>query len=883
MNMSNYSWKSPGTVRAISKVTAAAMVLLASFALVSCGSDDEPVADNRTYLANAENYKESGQYQAAIIEARNAMQIAPDDLQGTLILAEIYIEIGQAKEAVKLLEEIDTMTADGLLLLADAYSKSGKLRSASDLLDGHATELSGRKEEVDLLRANLFLARNQLADAESVFQSVLDSDVENTDALLGLATIEASRGDVDAVKSILDSILKLDPGNTRALLFSSSLKYQEGDLAGSESLLMDAMASTPNTDIITPMRYSILVALRDNLTQQGKSSEALIYSGLLSESMPGVEEINVKFQEAMSALEKSDFDDAKTLLGEIQSQIPGSERAGTMLGVIEYLQGDNDAAVRQFEQFIDPETASSTALQLFAMAELKLNKPEKVLARLGLDIDNSTDGKLVALYGIAAVSSGDAVTGEKYLLKAVDLEPENGRLRFPLVQLYNRQDQAEQALAQVKTAFRKQPDDAIVQSGMIQQLILMGRVDEAANVVKGIRSSYPNSQASQLLVASFFLNQRNMEEAEEVLVKALTLGESERARLQLAGIYLAKKGYKNAEQGFVDVVKLNPESSDAYKGLITVYELQQRVEEGLSLVKKLAAENGASAPRLVLSEYYGRNGNFVDAFASLEGLDESQSQGAARLSETLFIAKANQQFRNGELDDSRKTIVEGLSHTPDSARLVALLVGVELGVGRIEEAEKVVRKLEGLVPNAPIVSILAGDVAIARDDVSGALELYRKAWDQAPSDQIAAKIYTSLTRQDSPDEEALVAFLEDWRTRLPTSQIAELTSAGYHMESGDMGSARKGYEAMLETNENVAVVHNNLAWIYGEKELTKAVAAGKKAYELAPERAEIIDTYAWFLYKSGDIGQAKTLMAKAIKLTPDNEEIRQHYEEISKQ
>ncbi|MDB3989873.1 tetratricopeptide repeat protein, partial [Pseudomonadales bacterium] len=75
--------------------------------------------------------------------------------------------------------------------------------------------------------------------------------------------------------------------------------------------------------------------------------------------------------------------------------------------------------------------------------------------------------------------------------------------------------------------------------------------------------------------------------------------------------------------------------------------------------------------------------------------------------------------------------------------------------------------------------------------------------------------------------------------------------------------------------------HNNLAWIYGEKELAKALAAGKRAHELAPENGEILDTYAWFLYKSGELGTAKDMLARAVELSPNNEEIRQHFEEVS--
>ena len=90
-----------------------------------------------------------------------------------------------------------------------------------------------------------------------------------------------------------------------------------------------------------------------------------------------------------------------------------------MLGIVEFLQGNNVEAVKHFEQFVDPETASPTALQMFAMAELNLNQPQKVLNQLSKDIDGSSDAKLVALFGIASVSANEPEQGEGYLKKAI--------------------------------------------------------------------------------------------------------------------------------------------------------------------------------------------------------------------------------------------------------------------------------------------------------------------------------------------------------------------------------------------------------------------------------------------------------------------------------
>ncbi|MFT4713887.1 MAG: tetratricopeptide (TPR) repeat protein [Candidatus Azotimanducaceae bacterium] len=850
--------------------------------ITACGGESEQEKiDIEPFLTNSKSFLNSGQFQAAIIESRNAIQSAPDDSRGHTSLAKIFIEIGQPKQATIVLESIEGTSSDFYLTAAKAYLRSGKLRSASDILTGNAVALSSMQTEFDLLKGELEYARGRLEEAEAQFEVVLARDSKNVDASISIARIDAAQREFDEAEAKLDAVLVLEPENPTALLFASSLQSRKGKLIDAEDLLMEAISATPNTDIITPIRFSILTALRDILTQQGKTSEALIYSQILAESTPGVREVNEQLQQAMEALEQSDFEGAKTVLGDIQTKVPGSERAGTMLGVVEFLQGNNVAAVKHFEQFVDPETASSTALQMFALAELNLNQPQKVLDQLSKDIDNSADAKLVALYGIASVSANEPVQGELYLKKAVKLDPENGRVRLVLVRLYNGQLRFDEALEQATAAFKSQPEGALIQAAYVEQLMRVDQLSKATGVIKGIESSYPNLQDTQLLVGRFHLSQRAMDQAMSAFEKVLSLGESQAARHQIARIQLSEQDFGKAEASYRKIIELNAEDDVAYKGLITVYELKNNIEQGIKELIRISESNNAVMPKLVLVEFYGRNGDFDDAFKLIGDIEKPLPTAGAQLLQTLYIAKAEQALNSRSFAESRQTILEGLTASSKSPKLLALLVGVELGAENIIEAEKVYAQLIEILPNAPILAILAGDIAVANGSLAEAVGHYKQAWDRAPSDQVAIKYFAALSRQTPPNNQEMIRFLNDWEVKSPASMLAKLSKAGHYLQTGDTMQARLGYESLLKNNDNIALAHNNLAWIYGEKELVKAVAAGKRGYELAPQNGEIIDTYAWFLYKSGDLGTAKELLTKAVELSPGNEEIRQHFDEVS--
>ncbi|MDA0273159.1 MAG: tetratricopeptide repeat protein, partial [Proteobacteria bacterium] len=359
------------------------------------------------------------------------------------------------------------------------------------------------KAEFMLLGGRLALASGDYEKALSSFNEILELDPNNIDAHLGLTSAALSESDFITAHEELDQILALDPANGEALLVLSRLEKQAGDLEQEEEYLQQAIAGLPSTDIMTPLRYAVLVGLRDNLTKQGKSNEALIYQGIIAESLPDADQNTEEMQAAFELLQGGDFVNARQALEELLERAPGSEQIISMLAVIIAQEGKDEAASLKFEDIIDSETSSPIALQLFSLTELRLNKPEKVIELLSKDIDSSNDGRLNALYAVALASSGQLDESEKYFLKSIIWEPNNGRLYLPLVRLYNIQGKAKEALKTLQTAFEKAPEDSLIQRSLIAQHLTADNKAAADSLVAKIVVDFPESQESQLLVANF--------------------------------------------------------------------------------------------------------------------------------------------------------------------------------------------------------------------------------------------------------------------------------------------------------------------------------------------------------------------------------------------
>ncbi len=72
-------------------------ILVFVFFLSGCGSAESP----EEYLKKAKQYQDQGGYQAAIIEYKNAIRLAPDRFDARVQLGNVYMETGQFAPAAK--------------------------------------------------------------------------------------------------------------------------------------------------------------------------------------------------------------------------------------------------------------------------------------------------------------------------------------------------------------------------------------------------------------------------------------------------------------------------------------------------------------------------------------------------------------------------------------------------------------------------------------------------------------------------------------------------------------------------------------------------------------------------------------------------------------
>lgn len=102
----------------------------------------------------------------------------------------------------------------------------------------------------------------------------------------------------------------------------------------------------------------------------------------------------------------------------------------------------------------------------------------------------------------------------------------------------------------------------------------------------------------------------------------------------------------------------------------------------------------------------------------------------------------------------------------------------------------------------------------------------------------------------------------------PLLAILRRELAGYCIRLEDWSCAAEAYEAALEQAPNDVAMRNNLAYLLAERlnDARRALPHAERAAELAPNDANIIDTYGRVLFLRGDLKEAERQLRRSTQL-----------------
>jgi tetratricopeptide (TPR) repeat protein len=398
------------------------------------------------------------------------------DLQGSdrygyeasLILAEIAYKGDEKDEALTLLVPLTDIDNDArfdvLKFLSKVYLDLGRIEEARDVLE-EAARLFSEDLYLQYKLGILYYETGKLEEAVQAFRKAIEINPGFTNAHFALATLLLQTGRYEEAETSYRNVLKLDPRNGNALKELADLLFEREEFE-------------EGIELIEPFR-------KEGLLDDG---------GLLALG---------RFYYRAGRV-----DDALSMFGELVDERGENVAIMRIIAEIEIQRGHFKTACRYLRRAIEAERdnfgnyigilliAHGMAGEPDSPEEAAEIPPGEVAGYLDeavrtVSADSAEDNYLI---GAVMRKAGEPEKGERFLLRAEQLAPEDRRTLLELATLYERRGEFDEALDRVRSLHEKDPEDASVNNYYGYLLAEKGeRLDFAEQLVRKALASEPEN------------------------------------------------------------------------------------------------------------------------------------------------------------------------------------------------------------------------------------------------------------------------------------------------------------------------------------------------------------------------------------------------------
>jgi len=867
------------------------LLLFSSIVLVSCESEkkvDKEAALRHTNSANT--YQSQGQFHAAILEARNAIEKDPENSAGYIVLAKVYNQVGSFDASQKLLESVNQKMPSVGLELAESYINNNKFRSAVNILNDYVVDDRNNPEQA--VRKQMILAQSYIhlgdkAGYEAAINILKTLPNTNNDLLIIEAEYLASQGRKEDAGEKLELLAQSKMLTAKNYILLGNFALQGNQHGKAEDFFTKAIALLPNTDVMIVDRRIALSQLTEALILQGRTSEAYRYQKILADANPEGKAAQQKFSDAMELYRQGKFAEAEVILEEIRGQYPQDKNSAMLLGLVQFQRGQDGQAIEIFDKYIDAETASSTLIQTAAIAKFRAKKMDDAISMLKKAVaaqPNNAD--ILATYGLALLDlSPTSDEGQKALEKSLAINPEKHRLRLALAKRHYAMKNSEQGIAQLRTAYRTVPLDFVVQEAYIKALMQAGKNEELKQEIATFKKDYPANPRGSFIDGWFKLVQKDYDGAQAMFEKALSTKDNPEKILAytgLAELYQQQNQPQKAISTWQTLLAEDATQIPVYAKWYQLVRELKRTPEAIVFLTQIEAKSDKWQPSAVLAQILQDQKQMPEAIKYIDrALERSaKTQDVKQLAANLYQNYGIWLHDENKSTDAKIYMLKALNLYPDNVSYLASVIQLEIAQKNIPEAQKLLDQFVQTKENEHSRLFLQGVIRFAEAKNEEGLDLYRKSWATQPSEMVAEAMLQHYQKTAQKDQ--VESFLNDWSKKLPTSYRAALMQAVTAQNNNKADEALKWYEKTVEIAPSSPIALNNLAWMYYERKDARALELAKRAAQLAPSSAEVLDTFGWILVESGNVKDGIVVLERATSIAPDNKDIKMHLEQARK-
>jgi putative PEP-CTERM system TPR-repeat lipoprotein len=880
----------------------AALAIAALACIVAACSDNSPaslVASARTYLAE-------GDYPAAIIQLKNALQVAPENGEARALLARALLESGDAvaaeSEARKALDAKYSEN-DVVPILARALMVQGQPRKVTSELGNRKLSDPGAQAELGAIVAAAWQSQNELDKALEAADRALAAKPDAIRALVAKAGLLAQRNDVTGAYALLDKALAVSPANAEASVMKAELLTAQGRRDEAIAAL-EASASANARDVAT--RFVLI----GRLVVAGKQDRAAEVLEAMKKVAP--KDFRTVYSDALVSFARKDFTRARDLvqplLGKRPDHLPSLYLSGLVNGELKQYAAAEDAFRRVLAKLPGELGASRGLAEVYlrtGRGAQALEVVETALRRF------PNDAVLLREAGEAYVQAGNPVKAATFYERANAVDKGNvaSEVRLAQIRLATgdtvRGMSDLEALSQAETT--TQPDMALLTAHLRRR-----EYGKALDVATTIEKKQPSTPTGPFVRGVIYMAKRDFAAARANFEKAVAVqADYFPAVYNLSLLDVLDGKADSARKRYEALLAKNPKNEQVLLAMaeLTATSGGSPADVRAGIQRAVDANPDSVRPRLTLIKY---NLGTRDVKAGLAAAQAAQALPTLRNDPNLVDALAAAQLASGETNQAIETLRrltaitpqnptpwlqlanayavakdygaaidasrKALAVNPDFAQAWVGLANAYLAAGRPDDAIAEARRLQRERPNRAFGHLLEAELLGQQGKWQQAAAVAKEGLAREPSPLLAVRQQVALRKAGREQEAAAIA--ERWMKEHPNDVAMEAYYAQLAQQRKDWRTAATYYQRALDTDSDNVMLLNNLAWSLGELGDPKAREVAEHAYRQAPFNPNVIDTLGWIVFRQGDAARASQLLRLATNLAPNDANIRLHYAKV---
>jgi putative PEP-CTERM system TPR-repeat lipoprotein len=850
------------------------------------------------YYEDAVNRFNAGDSKGASIQLRNSLQRDPTQLSARVLLGQVQLDLGNPMEAEKVLLTAAQLGADPNLIalpLAKAQNILGKHKTVVETL--HPT-----KHPVSL-RADLWVelakARHQSDDrvgSEIALGEALKIDANHEGALATQGWMSLERDDYERANQAATRILDLYPESPQGWLLMGTVYRSRGAFESAAAHFRQATVIEPEN---LQARLGEALALLD----AGENENASVLFEQMRVDFPLVPEPHYFHSRVLNRL--GDASRAAEALDKaadiVRSLVPSDLKKNTsrilLIAKIKYDTGDLESAYGFLSRYLAFNPEDLTVHKQLARLLVRLGKPEDARALLTrMRANYPEDLELLVMLGDVHSRLLDFSAADRYYrlalvqAKGAQGAPLMGRLGYSKIKqgdttaaidifetlvgddasdaavpltaflgmLYLSEGRIADARETANRIIESQPANLVAQNLLAVAAIAAGDRGHARAILEAIDREDPDFRPADINLVKLDILEKDYLSAARRLKALLAEDPKDVVALrESARLAAVQADYTQAIERLEQIRKLNPAAIEPMTELTRLYLQLDRSAEALQVALELDREvpNNFSAKMNMALVQEGR-GEFA---LTRSLLNEAGLLAGSNPEELVDVAK--RLILVGDLETADVLVRKALQIRPQFVPAHETLGLLYVRRGDLEQAALAVsRILDQQSESVSLLSLLA-DIRMQQRQPRPAIELYRKSLAIVNSPVTMIKLHRALFLNGQAD--AALAELKAWDASNPGSPLIMRVLADHYDYAGDRGKAIKLYSDLVQVSPGNVMAYNNLANLLISVDGERALKSALKAYELAPENAEVLDTLGWILVQLGDLGRGLSYLREA--------------------